>query len=69
MIKRIGRFYINPINQENTMKTLKIRKKLTLNKETVTKLEGDELKKVKGGNCTCETGCYGCYISYEGRTC
>ena len=51
------------------MKTLKINKKLTLNKETVTQLEKEEQKDVQGGICTCQTACYTCYISCNGRTC
>ncbi|MCP5045945.1 MAG: rSAM-modified peptide [bacterium] len=40
------------------MKVKKLRKKLSLNKETVTHLQTHQLKAIKGGACTCaNTGC------------
>jgi natural product precursor len=45
------------------MKTKKVSKRLTLNKETVSRLNGQDMKTVKGGTnytvCTCPTGCEG----------
>ncbi len=42
------------------MKTKKVSKRLMLNKETVSRLNGQDMNTVKGGSytvCTCPTGC------------